>query len=196
MSMGTSDDVEHDRTRLNFADAAIERFRFLGGLGFALVESSLTLVRYAKGELEAHVYHGRRSYEIGFEVARGGDRYTISELIRATDSEAAARYRNYVATTAEEIAQGLTQLEGLVKRFGVLALRGEPEFFATLASQRKRWAEGFELDVLAGQLRPKADAAFRSGGYREAAELYERILPRLSAAELKRLAIAKKRAGL
>jgi len=49
--------------------------------------------------------------------------------------------------------------------------------------------------VLEGQLRPKADDAFRRGDYREAAELYERIQPRLTPAEKKKLSIARQRGG-
>ena len=56
--------------------------------------------------------------------------------------------------------------------------------------------EAYALDVLAEQIRPNADAAFRSGDYRRAAELYEKIRPRLSAEEIKKLALAKARAGL
>ena len=52
------------------------------------------------------------------------------------------------------------------------------------------------MDVLAEQLRPKADAAFRSGDYHQAAELYQKIRPRLSDSGLKKLALAKKRCGL
>ncbi|HSD22470.1 MAG TPA: hypothetical protein VLC54_20640 [Anaeromyxobacter sp.] len=182
--------------RLNFADAATRSFAFLSDLGFGEVESLPTIVRYRNGDLEVAIYHGRQSFEIGFEVVRSGARYTISELIRAADPEAAERYRNYAATTPQGIAEGLSRLEGLVKRYGERALRGDPAFFATLDEQRRSWAEGYELDVLAGQLRPKADAAFRGGDYRQAADLYERIRPRLSAAELKKLALAKERAGL
>ena len=196
MIMGVSNEIGRDRTRLNFANAVSEKFSFLGDLGFTEVESLPTIVRFRHGDLEVHVYHGRQSFEIGFEVVRQGTQYSMSELIRTNDPETAERYRNYAATTAEGIAEGLTQLEGLVKRYCERALRGDPEFFATLTNQRKAWAEGYELDVLAKQLRPKADTAFRSGDYRQAAELYEKIRPRLSAAEVKKLELAKERAGL
>ena len=44
-------------------------------------------------------------------------------------------------------------------------------------------------------MRPKAEEAFRNGDYRRAAELYEEIVPRLTPAEAKKLALARKRAG-
>lgn len=194
MTMCVSNNVGPERTRLNFANAVSERFAFLDDLGFSKSESLPTLVRFRKGDLEINVYHGRQSFEIGFEIARQGAQYSISEIIRVTDPEAAERYRNFSTTTPQGIAEGLAQLEELVKRYGGLALRADPAFFATLESQRKAWMEGYALDVLAGQLRPKAETAFRQGDYREAAALYEKIRPRLSATELKKLELARERA--
>lgn len=194
LMMTASDKVDSDRTRLNFAKAVTERFGFLGDLGFSVTELLPTIVRYRKGDVEADVYHGRQSYELGFDVERHGIRYSLSDLISAADPEAAEQYRNFAATTQDGITKGLTRLAELVKRYSEPALRGDPDFFATIEKQRKLWAEGYSLDVLAGQLRPKAYEAFRQGNYREAVELYERIRPRLTPVELKRLAVAKERA--
>jgi hypothetical protein len=195
MTMGASSEIGRERTRLNFANAVSEGFSFLVAQGFAVVESLPTLVRYRKGELEARVYHGRQSFEVGFEIVRDGERYSISELIRAADPQEAERYRNNAATTPDGVTDALARLKELTERYAERALRGDPEFFETLEKLRQAWMEGYSLDVLAGQLRPKADAAFRSGDYHQAAEFYERIRPRLSATELKKLALAKERAG-
>jgi hypothetical protein len=193
--MSANSEIGPERTRLNFANAARESFSFLGDRGFAVVESLPTLVRYRKDELEARVYHGRRSFEVGFEIVRNGDHYSISELIRTADHDEGERYRNYTATTPEGIAEALTRLRELGGHYGQRALRGDPEFFETLERLRQEWMENYSLDVLASQLRPKADAAFRSADYRQAVELYEKIRPRLSASELKKLALAKQRVG-
>ena len=139
---------------------------------------------------------GGLPFEIGFEITHARTHYSIWELIRIAHPEVAAQYRNYQTTTPQGVAEGLAQLEELVKRYGDRALRGDPEFFSALDQQRKSRVEGYALDVLVGQLRPKAEAAFRSGDYRLAADLYERIRMRLSAAELKKLALAKERVRL
>lgn len=194
--MSADDKIEPEGRRLDFANAVSKRFTLLDDLGFSAVESLPTLVRYRKGDVGVSVYHGRQSYEIGFEITHGGSRYSISELIRATDPEAADRYRNFAATTLEEIGEGLIQLEQLVERYAERALRNDPEFFAVLQDQSKASAECYTLHVLAGQVRPKAEAAFRRGDYREAAALYEKIRSRLNATELKKLALATERAGL
>lgn len=189
-------DEGRERTRLNFANAVRERFAFLDDLGFSEAESLPTLIRYRKDDLDVTFYHGRSSFELGFEICRNSARYSLSELIGVADPEAAERYRNYAATTPDGIAAGLTQLEQLVRQYGDRALRRDPAFFTMLADHRKSWTEEYAIDVLARQLRPKAQAAFQQGNYREAAELYERIRPRLSKAEEQTLVLAKERGGL
>ena len=193
--MGAKMEIGRERTRLNFADAVHKQFAFLGEHGFTEVESLPSIVRYQKGDLEIDVYHGRQSFEVGFGIARKGTRYSLSELIRAVDPAAAEQYRNETATTPAGIVDTLARLQDAVLRFGRRALRDDDEYYAALESQRKSWAEGYALDVLEAQVRPKADAAFRSGDYRQAAEFYEKIRARLSAAELKKLELARDRAG-
>jgi len=192
--MGAGKEIGRERTRLNFADAVRKRFAFLGDHGFTEVESLPTIVRYRKADLEIDVYHGRQSFEVGFGIERQGTRYSLSELIRAADPAAAEKYRNEAATTPNGIAKALARLQELVSRYGERALKGNAEYFSALESQRKSWAEGYALDVLEAQVRPKAEAAFQDGDYRQAAELYEKIRARLSATELKKLALARERA--
>ena len=74
------------------------------------------------------------------------------------------------------LGEGLVRLEGLVKRYGQQALRGDPEFFITLQNQRGSWGEEFALDVLERQLRPKADEAFRQRNYCEASRCMSALL--------------------
>jgi hypothetical protein len=176
-----------------FAAIAREAFGFLSDLGFSESESMPTIVRYRRGDVEADVYHGRQSHELGFGVTRQGVRYSIGDLIRTTDPEAAERYRNFAARTPDGIVEGLTRLAALVRRHAVPALQGDPGVFAVLADQSRTSRETFAMNVLARQILPKADEAFRKGNYREAAELYERIQSRLGPAQLKKLIIAKDR---
>ena len=50
-----------------------------------------------------------------------------------------------------------------------------------------------DVDVLASQVRPKADAAFRDKKYEEAVRLYRSIEPRLTDVERQKLALADRR---
>jgi hypothetical protein len=191
--MSAAQVVGRDRKRLNFAHLVEARFGFVLALGYSEVESNPTIVRFRKDGLTCTVYHGRRSFEIGVEIELGEERYSMSELIRSADPVMAEQYRNPTAATAVELAAGLERVANLMQRFGALALLGDPSYFAELRQQRATWSESYALDVLAEQTRPKAESAFREGRYREAAALYEKIALRLSRAEQKKLAIARKR---
>lgn len=67
--MGVRDQPGPDRMRLNFARVVADRFSIdLSEFGFSQAESLPTTVRYRKGDLELNVYHGRGSYEVGFQI--------------------------------------------------------------------------------------------------------------------------------
>jgi hypothetical protein len=191
--MNVSDTVGSERTRLNFADVVARRFEFLADRGFVEAEALPTIVRYRKGDLELSIYHGRRSFEVGFEIGHADERYSMSEIVRATDPEAAEQYRNAAATTAPELATAVDRLADLASRYAERALRDDPVFFADLRQQRKAWSEAYAMDVLAQQIRPKAETAFREGRYQDAAELYGRIRERLTQTEIRKLDVARQR---
>ena len=193
LSMSNSPEVGRERTRLNFPHVVLQGFAFVANSGFTQVEALPTIVRYRKDDTELDVYHGRKSWEIGVEINRSGERFSMSEIIRASDPGAAESYRNPTALTIGDVQTGVEKVARALQRYGEQALRGDAEFFAELKRQRQAWSDAYSLDVLAEQIRPRADAAFREGRYREAAELYERISARLSPAEQKKLAAAQKR---
>lgn len=87
--MNQSGQAELERRRLNFPSVVAQRFAFLADYGFSEVESSATIVRYRRGDLRLSVYHGRSSCEIGLKIGHDDDRYSMSEIIRATDPAAA-----------------------------------------------------------------------------------------------------------
>jgi len=103
--------------RFNFAETVTEKFMFLNDLGFSLVEALPTFVQYRKDGIKINIYHGRQSYELGFEIVRLGKRYSMSELIRIIDPEAAARYRNATATTQKSLTEELARLRSHLDQF-------------------------------------------------------------------------------
>lgn len=182
-----------NRGHFNFSLLVKEKFSFLKDLGFQEGEVQDTLVTYRNRDTTVDIYHGRQSYEIGFEVIYRNTRFSLGEIIRAEDPAAAKGYQNFAATTREHVRQGLDQLVVLVMRYCVRALREEQEFFIGLEKHRELWSKEYALDVLEVQLRPKAAEAFEQGNFAMAVELYEQIISRLSPAELKKLEIARSR---
>lgn len=195
MTKGVSIVDTSDRSNLKFEEKVRKAFAFLSELGFYEVEALPTLVRYRKGGVEVDVYHGRQSFEIGAGVTAFGTRYAISEIIRATDPEASKRFHYSATTTPEGVVSGLKELSSLMKRYGRAVIEGDSKFFSMLENKRKLWAEEYALDVLAEQLRPQADEAFRRRDYSKAADLYSRIRKRLSPTEIKKRSLAEERRG-
>lgn len=183
----------NDRYQFHLAASVHGAFCFLEALGFSEVEALPTLVRYRNNGLEVDIYHGRRSYEVGAGITGHGVRYSISEIVVANDPIATHPHHPRVARTPDSIGPALEELCALMKLHGAKALSDDPSFFSMLQRHRDQWAKNLELDVLARQLRPKAEEAFRLGQYAAAANLYGRIRTRLTPAEAKKLAIAESR---
>nr|VFK22548.1 MAG: hypothetical protein BECKLPF1236B_GA0070989_13143 [Candidatus Kentron sp. LPFa] len=180
------------RSHFGFIDKVRETFLFLNELGFSEVEAQPTLVRYRKGEIEVDIYHGHQSYEIGAGITAFGARYSISEIIRATSPKTAERFHYPMVTSPEGVTSGLEKLSLLMRRYSDDALRGSSLFFSMLEKKRKRWSDEYALDVLAEQLMPQANNAFRQKDYSIAANLYSRIQERLSPVEIRKLRFAEK----
>lgn len=196
--MRAGNQTTSDREALGFAEAVRSAFAFLRQYGFAEIEAAPTIVRFASGDVGLTLYHGRSSYEVGAEIGLRGSTepgYTLSEVIRLADPAEGAKYRNLAVTTKESVRNAAATVASLLKKFGEAALIADSKCFSRLEDQRRAWSESYALDVLADQVLPRADEAFRQGRYAEAADLYERIRPRLSPAETKKLDLAKRRAS-
>lgn len=178
-----------------FISAVRSSFDFLVALGFLEEVTSATLVTYRRGDVEFCVYHERRSSALGCEFSLAGRRYALSELIRVMDPEAAKIYRDFVARTPAQLSTGLLQLRGLVEKYGVPALAGDAEFASELDRSSKEFVDSYELEVLARNVRPRAERAFQARDFRKAAKLYESIRFALTSVELKKLELAARRAA-
>src|SRR5260370_23757025 len=102
-----------DRSALGFSQAAASAFRFLEErFGFRITERQPTRLRYENRTTFVNLYHGRLSYELGFEVGplfqnQGAiqERFILEEILENAGKPAAGALR--VARTAEEVASGL-----------------------------------------------------------------------------------------
>ena len=182
-----------DRAQFNFVASVRQAFGFLESLGFKELETTPTLVLYGIEDVEVDVYHGRGSYEIGAGVRCAETRFDLSSIMTAVSPEIARGYRRTIATSPESVRKAVEDLSVLFKQHCADALRAEPRFLELMTKKRQEWAEAYALEVLAGTVRPEAEEYFRAGDYAKAAGLYAQILERLSPAEKKKLALARKR---
>jgi len=184
-----------DRAKLGFQEQSSREFVFLAEFGYQKRNSSITLNEYSNGVMGVNIYHGRRSYEIGFEVVRNDTIYSIAEIIAIENYNAGESYRNYVATTDVGVNAGLENLSKLVKLYAVKPLQGDEAVFFELDMQRKKWGERLELHTKITSIKPRADYAFRRAQYTDAANLYDQIRSGLTPAELKKADMARARAA-
>ena len=182
--------------KLDFVEMVRREFAMLDKLGFSEIEALPTIVRYRKGQSVVDVYIGRKSFEIGFGVTFNGKRYSLSEIVRASDRELAEKFRYRVARDEPMLQEALVHLRTHLCSYGLGSLDNDRAYFSRLDNLGRIRGEEYALDVLAEQVRPKAAAAFRRGDYSEAAKLFGQLGSRLSNAEAKMLQLAKERSGL
>ncbi len=176
-----------------FVDAVRLHFGFLLALGFAEEIAVPTLVRYRRQELEVSLYHGERLHELGIEIAWKGTSFALSEVIRLSNPEEARQFRNWIAVSTDDVSKGIARLRDLVERYAVPAFAGDESFFLKLHESRQQSEIDLEMRVLAETVRPRAEREFRAGCYKAVVDLYESILPILTAVERKKLEIARQR---
>jgi len=179
--------------KYDFEGSARKAFAFLSEHHFVEAESCPTLIRFRRGEIEVDVYHGRRSFEVGGGITAFGTRYSIPEIVRLSGPSLVKDFYYRVARNQHSIDASLEELSRLLNEYCLPALHGDTNFYTRLEAERKRGSKAYALEVLAGNVRPQAEEAFRRGDYALAVELYSQIRECLSPAELKKLSMAERR---
>ncbi|MDR1285325.1 MAG: hypothetical protein LBJ88_03895 [Campylobacteraceae bacterium] len=175
---------------LYFNIKTVETFEFLKKYGFTLTKVSDILVSYCKNDIEIAINYDRHiSYEISADITIFEKKYSMGAIANIIGEK---QFYYISARTQEAICMGLEQIKPLVEFCLSKILQKAPQFLAALEEQQKQWSKEFALNVLASQLRPEAENAFRCKDYLTAVELYERIYECLSPSEIKKVNFAKK----
>jgi hypothetical protein len=186
-----------DYPKSAFSSAVCQRFRFLDALGYQQTELADSYVRYERGSIAVEIYHGRQSYELGVNLVRNGVSYSLEEMLELHRSYGGnATFEPFAATDQHGIEIGVDRLAAMLQSCIQLVHTGDTgdtHVYRELDQRRAAVSKNLALDVLAEQLRPKAELAFRAKDYRRAAEFYDQIRERLSLSELRKLEIAKAR---
>lgn len=140
------------------------------------------------------VYHGRKSFEIGVEIIFGNELYYISEIMELIDKDAAKNHKNFVATTAPAVRNGLNRAAMTLEKYAKFALEGDKNILAALRRQREDWGKQLRIETELASIKPKAEEAFRQEKYEEADRLFDKIRLYLTPAGLKKASITKNRA--
>lgn len=181
-----------NREDFNFSSKVEKHFGFLKNIGFSIVDSQPTFVKYAKDSTIVDVYHGRKSYDVSLGIFVFGERYSISEVIASGAPPELARFRNKVVKEPAYLDSVLVELSLLLKKYGMLILQGNIEACKKLENYRKMRSEQYSKMCLVKQIRPAAEKAFREKKYSKATELYLQIQESLTKTEVEKLNYAKK----
>jgi hypothetical protein len=171
-----------------------DRFVYLSEQGFVAEEILPTDLRFRRDDVEITIYWDPRSFEIDLAIGKGPERYSMSEILRATDPDAAEKYRSWSAGTPDSLVSGVTALANLFALYGKSAIAGGESYFSELKRKRREWSIAYSAEVMAAGVRREADEAFRSGSYREAAALYRQFEAALTPSEKGKLEFALRKA--
>ena len=183
------------RENLGFISAVRSNFQFLiDNFGFELIKEELTFVRYETKLLFVNIYHGRLSYELGFECglqAKGeNSRYRLSTILRGELGDAHNKQTSYQASNKKAVYSCLGKIADLVSEYCVPILQAENLAFARV--EQAAGDEGRELTerYTIGPIKAQAEQAWIKKDYEKVRSLYISIKDNLSPVELKRLRYA------
>ena len=188
---------EPHRGSLGFSKTVVESFKFLTDeYSFHLTMIEPTLVTFESPSLFINIYHGRRSFELGFEIGeKVGPRdlhFSIGELIYLVDSQKGEEYQGLQASTQDRVGNLVPRLASLVKEYAADALKGNAKCFEALAALREQRGDALLKKWRLSGIRESADKAWKDKNLDRIVELYESMQGDLSAVESKRLQYAKK----
>lgn len=153
------------RGEIRFRREAERAFEFLvEEFGFRTVEATDTLVRFETDNVFVNVYHGRRSYELRFEIGllSSDSKYYPEEVVALHGLTTPVYFQ---ASTRERVAEFLPQLAGILRCNGRPLLEGDRSEFERLQSVRLRQAERDEQRQLLTTARERAAAAWKRRDY-------------------------------
>ena len=149
-------DPAPNRADLGFPDAVLTAFDFLTkAYDFHLETLTPTFVRYESPRVFVNIYHGRSSFELGFEGGlRSNDpgkeeiAFSLGDIIDLRRTKDGTLYARPQASTAQSVRSLVPKLADLVRTYADPVLRGDPEIFTQLA-----WIQTKKSDELLNEWR-------------------------------------------
>jgi hypothetical protein len=187
-----------NREHLEFSSTVQNLFRFLiDKYGYHLVQAQPTFVRYESDQMFVNVYHGRSSYELGFEcglIAEGEDsRYRLPVIIRGLLGDDHKEQTVFQVSQKESVASCLKKIANLVATYCGPILRGEQSALDRVAEASATVSREIMEEYTIKPIKEQADQAWKNKDYSRVKSLYESVKDHLTSLELKRLEFARKK---
>jgi hypothetical protein len=192
-----------NRSQLRFKEAVLSAFDFLPReYGFLVKRMEPTLVRYESPEVFVNIYHGRASYELGFEIGRLAsdahkkeNTFSIDDILDLVGVRAETGNNLLQASTPEGVNRFVPMLAALVKKHAAPVLQGDVDLFERLAEIQSKKSDQLLKKWSLDDIRKEAEGAWHQKNYARVAELFESIQEELTPAEAKKLDYARLRAA-
>jgi hypothetical protein len=202
-------DVSDGRAAFGFPEAVMAHFSFLEGMGYRVVETLDTFVRYERVPLFVNVFHGRQSFELGAEVGRMRpsedgtceESFPIRYLASIRGGVAVEQFKPRSATTAEQVFRFVAELGEWLESFGGEVLEGDDATFLALGAAVGEESMRLVDSMRAAELKRRAQDAWRSMHYAAVVLAYDEIESELQsvtlcASEVGRLRYARRQLGM
>jgi hypothetical protein len=192
--------VSETRAALGFVAAVRENFGFLADYGFREIKATTFIVDFDSEAVRMRIGHEPLAYELSANFARMShpDEMTSSvsygRYLKLVDPEAAADYRDFVATTPEAVSHGVAELAAEVRTATPL-LTGDDVTYDELAHLGMLAEEHLAASTRRNAYGQRAEAAWQAKDWPEVVEAYSRYENDLSEGERRRLDLARRRAA-
>jgi len=189
---------------LGFKEMAIKAFYFLErDYGYKCVVANDTFIRYECNLTFVNIYHGRTSYEIGFEVGpRNKDhdvdleeRFSLFDLLELAGVREELGYEFYQASTTETMIPIVDKIAEWVKVYGVDALKGDANTFARLTEIQKKLSDNYLENIELRRVIEKATSAWKDRRFADYIKICKPFENKLSPTERNKLEYAKRKIG-
>lgn len=186
-----------ERSKLKFLELVTEFFRFLeSDFGFSLVRALETYVRYESASIYVNVYHGRVSYEVGFELGRLSLFTPVVYDLPVILEALAPDYKGQRVFAASEYAPlrfCVSTVAQLAHEHFGKAIADDKEALDAIDKAYHAACERANKMYTIDPVKQRALEAWRKRDYGKVVQLYASIRPELTEVEVKRLNYAAKK---
>lgn len=184
-----------ERVRFGFANAVQNAFGFLARYGFSCEESEVTLVRYRASDREIRLYHGRGSYEVGFEARfdRILGHFSMYCLLTACGHSSRTSEIYIAGSSIERMQESIERYARLAEACLDAVLRGDRVTIDDVVETHALLQREARNRIVIEQTRREIAPAWKRGDFGAVVGLFEKLArcTVLSPAEQKKLAIAR-----
>lgn len=157
------------------------------------VSSDVTIVRYESDKIKINIYHGKGSYELGFQIALKNRKsegeelfFSLKEII---DYYEGCDFKPFQTSTEAGVQKFVPIMAELVKKYALEGIKGDENFFINLSKNRTKWFTKYIIDMV----RPEAEKAWKDKDYNRYIELMGEYENQLLPSEKKKIEFIRKR---